>query len=65
MDLNRTPVPFNSTINIRVRVALKSENRRAIVEKFGEDLYQVVLQSAQPLVVPVVRNSQVFIYIFV
>ena len=65
MDLNREPFTFNSTVNISVRVLLKTAYRVVIVARFGEDFYRGILQSPRPFVVPRVTGYQVYLYIFV
>jgi hypothetical protein len=67
MDLNQPPAPTPqfSTLNFRFVTRKKIECRQTLVRKFGEEGFNDIIASEEPLILLGFLRSMVFVFILV
>lgn len=67
MDLNQlpTPTPRFSSLNFRFVIRKKVECRETLVRKFGEEGYNTIVASEEPLILLGFPREMVFVFILV
>lgn len=67
LDLNRLPNNlhyFPSFIDIKVVCRKKSHCREVLVRKYGEERYNVMLQTSEPVILSCFMNFKIIIFVF-
>ena len=67
IDLNQSPPFLNlrSTVNIKLIVKKKLDTRQVLIEKFGEEGYNAIIASVEPLMLYRCTSEDVCIFILV
>lgn len=67
IDLNQSPPYLNlrSSVNIRIIVKKKLNCRQVLVEKYGEDAYNAIIGSPEPLILYRYASDEVCVFVLV
>ena len=66
MDLNRlsSSVPdFPSSLDIRIATRRKVDCRNVLVRRYGEEGYNAMLSSPEPVILPTVTNFMIVVFV--
>lgn len=67
IDLNQSPPYLNlrSTVNIKIVVKKKENCRQVLVERYGEEAYNAIVASVEPLMLYHYASDHVCVFILV
>jgi hypothetical protein len=66
MDLNRPPSnvsDFPSSLDIRIVTRKKVDCRNVLVRRYGQEGYNAMLNSPEPVILPTVTNFMIVIFV--